>query len=181
MALIAGLTAWTQSRDNQRRRTEGAARRIAAVADALRTTDPRTAQLLGVAAWRVSELPETRRALLGSLGQQELDTFSDPALGDGPVRILTDSGRALLSVEGRTWRTWDVARHRRMHDHTVVDGRLRRLGDHAQLVEVRRVDTADTVLCLRRRDDSPDGGVLEGEHHVLATPHAIVKVALQRD
>ena len=119
VALIAGLAAWTQSRDNERRRTDEAARRIAAVADALRTTDPRTAQLLGAAAWRVAELPETRRALLGSLGQPELDAFSDPAPGDGPRRFLTDSGRTLLSVEGRVWRRWDVAGHRR-----ITSGRL---------------------------------------------------------
>ncbi|MGY1498440.1 nSTAND1 domain-containing NTPase [Streptomyces sp. QTS52] len=119
VALVAGLVAWTQSRDNERRRTEDAARRIATVADSLRTTDPRTAQLLGVAAWRVAELPETRRALLGSLGQQELDAFGDPAPGDGPSRHLIDSGRTLLSVEGRVWRTWDVARHRR-----IAEGRL---------------------------------------------------------
>ncbi|AZQ36143.1 hypothetical protein EJ357_23870 [Streptomyces cyaneochromogenes] len=123
VALVAGLAAWTQSRDNELRRIDDEARRIAAVADGLRTTDPRTAQLLGVAAWRVSELPETRRALLGSLGQQELDTFSDPAPGAGPFRRLTDSGRTLLSVEGRTWRTWDVARHR-----PIAEGRLPEAG-----------------------------------------------------
>ncbi|MCD9879749.1 WD40 repeat domain-containing protein [Streptomyces guryensis] len=134
VALVAGLSAWTQSRNNERRSTEDAARRIASVADALRTTDPRTAQLLGVAAWRVAQLPESRRALLGSLGQPELDTFSDPAPGEGLSRFLTDSGRTLLSAEGRTWRTWDVAGHRRTgsgrlpEDGKVVgaspDGRL---------------------------------------------------------
>ncbi|NUQ97848.1 MAG: hypothetical protein HOY79_15275, partial [Streptomyces sp.] len=123
VALVAGLSAWTQSRDNERRRIDDAARRIAAVAEGLSTTDPRTAQLLGVAAWRVSQLPETRQALLGALGQQELDAFSDPAPGDGPFRALTDSGRTLLSVEGRTWRTWDVARHRR-----IAEGRLPEAG-----------------------------------------------------
>ncbi|WP_416972370.1 hypothetical protein [Streptomyces sp. 4F14] len=112
VALVAGLAVWEQRRDIERRRTEDTARRIASVADSLRTTDPRTAQLLGVAAWRVSELPETRRALLGSLAQQEEDAFSDPAPGDAPFRRLTDSGRTLLSAEGRTWRTWDVVRHR---------------------------------------------------------------------
>jgi WD40 repeat protein/transcriptional regulator with XRE-family HTH domain len=122
VALLASLAAWTQRRDNERRRTDDAARRIAAVADALRTTDPRTAQLLGVAAWRVAELPETRRALLGSLGQQELDAFSDRAPGDGPARFLIDSGRTLLSVEGRTWRTWDVARHRRIASGRLPEG-----------------------------------------------------------
>ncbi|MFI6009488.1 hypothetical protein ACIBAG_11765 [Streptomyces sp. NPDC051243] len=123
VALVAGLAAWTQGRDNERRRIDDAARRIAAVAEGLSTTDPHTAQLLGVAAWRVSQLPETRQALLAALGQQELDTFSDRAPGDGPFRRLTDSGRTLLSVEGRTWRTWDVARHRR-----IAEGRLPEAG-----------------------------------------------------
>ncbi|MFF5496035.1 hypothetical protein [Streptomyces aquilus] len=123
VALVAGLSAWTQSRDNERRRVDDAARRIAAVAEGLSTTDPRTAQLLSVAAWRVSQLPETRQALLGALDQQELDTFSDRAPGDGPFRRLTDSGRTLLSVAGRTWRTWDVARHRR-----TAEGRLPEAG-----------------------------------------------------
>ncbi|WP_405772042.1 hypothetical protein [Streptomyces sp. NBC_01538] len=123
VALVASVAAWTQRRDNERRRTDDAARRTASVADSLRTTDPRTAQLLGVAAWRVAKLPETRRALLGSLGQRELDAFSDPVPGDGPFRRLTDSGRTLLSVEARTWRTWDVARQRR-----IADGRLPEAG-----------------------------------------------------
>ncbi|MFI9170723.1 WD40 repeat domain-containing protein [Streptomyces lincolnensis] len=119
VALVAGLVAVQQHRDNQRRRTDDAARRVAEVADALRTTDPRTAQLLGVAAWRISRLPETRRALLGSLTQPETDTFTDPAPGDSPARFLTDSGRTLLSVDGPVWHTWDVAGHRR-----IAAGRL---------------------------------------------------------
>ncbi|WP_175409881.1 hypothetical protein [Streptomyces sp. TRM64462] len=122
VALIAGLAAWQQGRDNERRRTETAARRIAAVADSLRTTDPRTAMLLGLAAWRVAPLPETRRALLGALAQPESGTFSDPAPGDSPRRFLADSGRTLLSVEGRTWRTWDVATHRPTASGRLTDG-----------------------------------------------------------
>ncbi|MFD5407790.1 nSTAND1 domain-containing NTPase [Streptomyces griseorubiginosus] len=123
VALIAGLAAWTQGRDNERHRVDDVARRVAAVADGLRTTDPHTSQLLAVAAWRVSRLPETRRALLGAADQQEVDAFGDRAPGDGPFRRLTDSGRTLLSVEGRTWRTWDVARHRR-----TAEGRLPQAG-----------------------------------------------------
>ncbi|MGI5196030.1 hypothetical protein ACQEVY_20640 [Streptomyces sp. CA-288835] len=122
VALVAGLVALLEHRDNQRRRTDEAARRIAAVAESLRTTDPRTAQLLGVAAWRAAQLPETRRALLGSLGQPEPDSFIDPAPGDGPTRFLTHSGRRLLSVEGRVWRTWDVVRHRRIASGRLPEG-----------------------------------------------------------
>ncbi|MFJ2441714.1 MULTISPECIES: hypothetical protein [unclassified Streptomyces] len=119
VALVAGLIAWQQHRDNQRRSTDDTARQAAEVADALRTTDPRTAQLLGVAAWRVAQLPETRRALLGALSQSETDAFTDPAPGNSPTRFLSASGRTLLSVDGRTWRIWDVAAHRR-----IASGRL---------------------------------------------------------
>lgn len=165
VALVAGLSAWTQSRDNERRATEDAARRLASVADALRTTDPRTAQLLGVAAWRVAHLPETRSALLGSLGQPEPDTFGDPASGDGLSRYLTDSGRTLLSAEGREWRTWDVARHRRTASGRLPqnvrvqgaspDGRLLALlGDGG-------VRLWDTVAGRWRGDRLPESSVVE--------------------
>ncbi|MDX3454012.1 hypothetical protein PV396_19015 [Streptomyces sp. ME02-8801-2C] len=108
LALISGLASWHLGVDNARRRTDAAARRVADIADAMRTTDPRTAMLLGVAAWRISPLPEARRALLGSLAQPEHAVFTDPAPGNGPTRFLTDSGRTLLSIDTRTWRTWDV-------------------------------------------------------------------------
>ncbi len=97
---------------------------MAAVADALRTTDPRTAMLLGVAAWRISELPESRRALLGALAQRELDNFTDPAPGDGPNRYLDSSGRTLLSVGDSTWRRWDVDTHRRIASGPLPHGAI---------------------------------------------------------
>ncbi|MDX3454011.1 hypothetical protein PV396_19010 [Streptomyces sp. ME02-8801-2C] len=119
VALVVGLAAWTQHTDNEERRTDDAARRVAEVADGLRTTDPRTAMLLGVAAWRVSPLPEARRALLASLTQSERGTFTDPSTAESTERFLLDSGRTLLSSDGRDWRTWDVATGRR-----IASGRL---------------------------------------------------------
>ncbi|GHE44607.1 hypothetical protein GCM10017771_64790 [Streptomyces capitiformicae] len=112
-ALVVGLTAWSQHLDNERQATDTAARRIASVADGLRTTDPRTAMLLGVAAWRVSPLPESRRALLGSLAQPEQDAFTDPAPGAESGGFLTDSGRTLLSAVSGRWMTWDVNTHKK--------------------------------------------------------------------
>ncbi|MFF7161376.1 hypothetical protein ACFZBP_08290 [Streptomyces sp. NPDC008086] len=142
VALVVSLAAWSQHRDNERQRTDTTARRIASVADSLRTTDPRAAMLLGVAAWRVSPLPESRRALLGALAQPERDTFSDPAPGDSPRRLLTPTGRALLSVEGRTWRTYDVATHRR-----TGSGRLPVTGD-----DVVATSPDAKVIALSGRD-----------------------------
>ncbi|MET8983134.1 helix-turn-helix domain-containing protein [Streptomyces sp. NPDC004539] len=140
VALVAGLAAWQQHADNRRRTTDDAARRIAEVADALRTTDPRTAGLLGVAAWRVSRLPETRRALLGALTQPETDTFADPTPGNSLARYLTDSGRTLLSIDGRTWRTWDVAAHRRIASGRLPDGQVSAVAPDGRILAVLGAD-----------------------------------------
>ncbi|MDX3690307.1 hypothetical protein PV726_08215 [Streptomyces europaeiscabiei] len=67
----------------------------------------------------MAPLPETRRALLGSLAQPEVDAFSDPASGYRSQRVLADSGRTLLSVDDSTWETWNLATRR-----TTASGRL---------------------------------------------------------
>jgi WD40 repeat protein len=136
VAVLTAFTVWRQYEDNQRQRTQSAARRVADVADALRTTDPHTALLLGAAAWQLAKLPETRRALLGSLAQRETDTFTDPAPGDGPTRLLADGGRVLLNTDGSNWRTWDVTTHRRIGLGRVPEGTLTETGPDARVVEV---------------------------------------------
>ncbi|NEC84683.1 hypothetical protein [Streptomyces sp. SID12501] len=136
VALMGGLAAWHLSADNARHHTDTAARRVADVADAMRTTDPRTAMLLSVAAWRISPLPEARRALLGSLAQPEHAVFTDPAPGDGPVRFLVDSGRTLLTVDGRTWRTWDVAGVRPIASGRLPVGKVVAAGPDARVLAV---------------------------------------------
>ncbi|MFF3373661.1 hypothetical protein ACFYXF_12030 [Streptomyces sp. NPDC002680] len=136
VSLVIGLTAWQQSRDNERHRVDTAARRVAEVADAMRTTDPHTAMLLGVAAWRISPLPEARRALLGSLAQAEHAIFTDPAPGDGPSRFLADSGRTLLSVDGRTWRTWNVLKGRSTASGRLPAGQVLAAGPDARVLAI---------------------------------------------
>ncbi|WP_445276263.1 nSTAND1 domain-containing NTPase [Streptomyces lincolnensis] len=150
VALVAGLTAWRQHRDNERQRTDTAARRVAAVADGLRTTDPRTAMLLGVAAWRTSPLPESRRALLGSLAQPEAGMFTDPSPGESSTRFLADSGRTLLSVDGRTWRRWDVDTGRLAASGRLPEGSVLGAGPDSRLVAI---DAGDGV----RLWDTVDG------------------------
>jgi len=113
LSLVTGLVAWQLHRNGVRERTETAARRIASVAASMRTTDPRTAMLLSVAAWRTAPLTESRSALLGALTQPQSDAFTAPGADGDTPRFLADSGRTVLSTEGRTWRTWDVATHRR--------------------------------------------------------------------
>ncbi|MEU9452740.1 hypothetical protein [Streptomyces sp. NPDC048277] len=142
VALLTAFAVYREHSDNQRQRTQNAARRVAEVADALRTTDPRTALLLGAAAWNTAELPETRRALLGSLAQPETDTFTDPAPGDGPVRMLTDGGRTLLSATGAGWRTWDVPTHRGTAAGRVPRGTVTESGPDGRILAVTGTDNA---------------------------------------
>ncbi|MCX5257815.1 helix-turn-helix domain-containing protein [Streptomyces canus] len=119
VALMIGLVAWQQHRTELRDNRETTARRVAEVADTMRTTDPRTAMLLSLAAWRIAHLPETRSVLLGALNEAEQDAFTDPGQGSEARRFLVDSGRILLSVNGRTWRTWSTVSHR-----AIASGRL---------------------------------------------------------
>ncbi|MDT0479494.1 nSTAND1 domain-containing NTPase [Streptomyces doebereineriae] len=119
VALAISLVAWQQHRTEVRDDEDTAARRVAAVSDTMRTTDPRTAMLLSLAAWRIAPLPETRAALLDALAQPERDAFTDPAQSDTSARFLVGSGRVLLTVDGRTWRTWNTVTHR-----ALASGRL---------------------------------------------------------
>ncbi|MFF2951511.1 hypothetical protein ACFVVU_09245 [Kitasatospora sp. NPDC057965] len=72
LAMLAGVIAWQQHLTGERRRTEAAARRAAAVADGMRSSDPLTAMRLSLAAWKTADLPESRSALLGATVQGRL-------------------------------------------------------------------------------------------------------------
>ncbi|MFE5797746.1 hypothetical protein ACFQ8C_34915 [Streptomyces sp. NPDC056503] len=98
LALTAGLVAWQQNRVGERRSVEAEARRMAGVASSLRSSDPRTAMRLGLAAWRLADLPETRSAVLSGMAQRELDAFEDPDGDPRTVRSLGSDGRTLTSI-----------------------------------------------------------------------------------
>ncbi|WP_226966911.1 nSTAND1 domain-containing NTPase [Streptomyces phaeolivaceus] len=182
VALVAGLAAWRQHDDNLLQRTQNTARRVAAVADGLRTTDPRSALLLGVAAWRMAPLPETRRALLGSLAQPEVEAFSDPASGFRSRRFLADSGRVLLSVDDRTWQTWNLGTRRTTASGVLPEGEVLAAGPDARVLAVETGDGRIGLWDLRAADWT--GGPLpvagrdgiafgaSGDSFVLAEPGA---------
>ncbi|CAL9341806.1 hypothetical protein SUDANB15_00278 [Streptomyces sp. enrichment culture] len=114
LALIAGLTAWQQSRTSNRRHVEAEARRIAAAADAVRSADPVTAMRLSVAAWHLAPTTESRSALLSATAQPEQHVFPVPDPVSGPaLNRLTADGRTLLSVSARRVVTWDMHTRRR--------------------------------------------------------------------
>ncbi|MDX2935588.1 helix-turn-helix domain-containing protein [Streptomyces ipomoeae] len=114
LSLVAGIVAWQQGRTSDRRHAEAEARRIAAVADGLRRTDPVAAIRLSVAAWRLADLFETRSALLAATAQKEQDvlTLPDPDM-DSDRRQLTQDGRTLVSVSADSIQTWDLRSRQR--------------------------------------------------------------------
>ncbi|RNG20388.1 hypothetical protein EEJ42_23715 [Streptomyces botrytidirepellens] len=113
LALVAGMIAWQRSESEEQERLRTEARRIAALADSLRATDPATAMRLSTASWSLADLPETRSALVGALSQREQDAFTDPSMDPAAVRYLSGEGRTLVSVGAKHVVMWDVRTHRR--------------------------------------------------------------------
>ncbi|MFI6642490.1 hypothetical protein [Streptomyces sp. NPDC050504] len=111
LALIAGTVAWQQNRAGEHERLASAARRAATAAEGLRTSDPRTALRLSVAAWRLSRIPETHSALLGALAQPELPPFTPPG-GSPESKSLSADGRTLFSAEANKLTQWDLRTRR---------------------------------------------------------------------
>ncbi|MFG3255979.1 DNA-binding protein [Streptomyces sp. NPDC048172] len=120
LAMLAGVVAWQQTRTNDRQHIEAEARRIAAVADSMRISEPRRAMRLSVAAWRLADTPETRSALLGALSQPESDALTLPGGTQGgdsageTERFLSADGRTVVSTDRRRAERWDVPGHRRI-------------------------------------------------------------------
>ncbi|OYP19886.1 DNA-binding protein [Streptomyces sp. FBKL.4005] len=122
LALVAGAVAWQQNRAGDRRRVESEARRVAAVADSMRFSDPVTAMRLSVAAWRLADTTETRSALIAAAAQREQDVLTVPGADSGhsdltsnELRRLTADGRYVVSVTADRVGTWDLRTHRRTH------------------------------------------------------------------
>ncbi|MFD4604615.1 helix-turn-helix domain-containing protein [Streptomyces sp. NPDC058464] len=122
LALAAGLLAWQRNGAKEDEAAKAAALWLATESASLRSTDPRTAALLGVAAWRTVELPESRSALLGALEQPERDAFVDPQTGKDVERYLTDRGTTLLSVDGGRVAVRNVGDHRLTRSYHLPAG-----------------------------------------------------------
>ncbi|MFJ5291494.1 hypothetical protein [Streptomyces sp. NPDC088348] len=146
VAVVAGLTAGRQSRIAARNAARSEARRVASVAAALRTTDPRAAMRLSLAAWRIADLPETRSALYGAAAQRDLDVFGGPsaefATDDNDTwRRTSEDGRTLTVVgPGRTDR-WDVTTHLRLPSYAG-------LGPYAKRIAAISPDTRTAVVSV---------------------------------
>ncbi|MGW5265813.1 protein kinase domain-containing protein [Microbispora sp. NPDC004025] len=110
-AASAGL-ALDQKSSAERQRDVAVARRLAALAETSRSSDPARAMALSAAAWRLAAVPEARAALYSSLAQPLRRIDPPPPVtagarfdlsGDGRLLAVADAGRAVL---------WDVAAHR---------------------------------------------------------------------
>ncbi|MER8041619.1 hypothetical protein [Streptomyces sp. NPDC094032] len=132
LATVAGAAAFQRGRDSReqrersvqeraeshRQRDEAAARRVAALAQGTRASDPALAMRLSLAAWALKPTTETRSALLGAYAQPESDTYdvpdpegSPPSSAIAPVRLSAD-GRVAVTVGETRMRAWDVTARR---------------------------------------------------------------------
>lgn len=117
LAVVAGVAAWRQGGVNARQRDEAEARRVAAMVDTLRESDPRTAMRLALAAWRTADLPETRTALRTAAAQSGQDAFTQPEQGGRALNApswLSADGRVLTKVAHDRVLQWDVRTHRQI-------------------------------------------------------------------
>ncbi|MEU6991072.1 hypothetical protein ABZ953_10510 [Streptomyces sp. NPDC046465] len=112
LALVAGVVAWQQNRTSEKRRTEAVARKVSALANGMRFSDPVTAMRLSVAAWRVADTPETRAGLMGAHTQPEEDVFTVPESLDSQ-QFLSQDGRTLVVADRGHVTKWDVRTKRR--------------------------------------------------------------------
>ncbi|MEU7647252.1 nSTAND1 domain-containing NTPase [Streptomyces huasconensis] len=126
LALVAGAVAWQQSRTSEQRHREAVARRVAAVADSMRASDPVTAMRLSAAASTLSGTIETRAALLGALSQREQDVYEVPGVEPMGLTYLSRDGRIAVVAGDRVVRAWSATEHRPagpplpLHDETAV-------------------------------------------------------------
>ncbi|MFD9435770.1 hypothetical protein [Streptomyces sp. NPDC060002] len=151
LALVAALVAWQRNEVSREEGAKAAAQRLATVAAGLRSNDPRTAALLGVAAWKIAPLTESRSALLGALAQSERDAFTDPRTGQNVRRFLTDGGRTLLSVEGTTVTARNVADHKVTATYRLPSGtEVSNAGPGSRFLDVFEPDGGESLWNLPR-------------------------------
>ncbi|WP_328874912.1 hypothetical protein OHT76_35285 [Streptomyces sp. NBC_00287] len=159
LALAAGVAAWRESGVSSRQRDEAEARRVAALADTLRATEPRTAMRLALAAWHTADLPETRTALRTAAAQSELDAFVQPEEGGRALNApawLSSDGRILTTVVRDKAVQWDVPGHRRLRSvrleglsEGVVD-----VSDDGRLVAYRTPGSRNGLIVAGLTDGS---------------------------
>ncbi|MEU2563201.1 DNA-binding protein [Streptomyces longispororuber] len=129
LALVAGALAWQQKQSREQERLRSVARRLAEVAGSLRDSDPKTAQRLSVASYRMADIPESRSAVVEAAVQREQDVFHEPDADPVARGFLSGDGRTWVSVGQERVRRWDVRTHRQLGRPLELEVRPARVAD----------------------------------------------------
>ncbi|MEV0828192.1 nSTAND1 domain-containing NTPase [Nonomuraea rubra] len=105
-AMVAVLLALWQRGVADERLDETMARVAASRAEALRVADPVTARKLGLAAWSLAPIPESRRALAAH--DPAVEVFADPHAGPRTLHAITADGATLAALDEATLRLYDL-------------------------------------------------------------------------
>ncbi|MEW2355128.1 WD40 repeat domain-containing serine/threonine-protein kinase [Spirillospora sp. NPDC029432] len=133
LTISAGGLVFQQGRTVADQRDEAEARRLAALAVAMRRNDPRTARRLAVAAAALADTRETRETLVALRYQWESDMFAPPGVSTTHLREPSPDGRVLAVADpapgdeeaGASVTVWDVGARRRLHAFPVPGPRIR--------------------------------------------------------
>ncbi|MFJ5550040.1 protein kinase [Streptomyces sp. NPDC093225] len=159
IALLAGGVAYLQNREADLRRDQATARAVAQAADSLRGTQPDTAMLLGVAAYRIAHVPEARAALNASAAQREIGSMPLPAVskgeGDDAGRVYSQDGRLVLAFSPSGARLYDISRSRSDLGRPVVS-----IPAAQYVIEEAALVSPDAAHALARAKD--------GTYHLLS-------------
>ncbi|MCW2877284.1 MAG: Serine/threonine protein kinaselike protein [Sphaerisporangium sp.] len=112
VSLAGGGLATYQGSQIAEQRDRAKGRELAYLAGTLRTTEPTTAMLLSVAAWKLEASAEARSSLMSSLHQPETAVFRDPPVRAYSERAMSQDGRRLVSVSRNEIRLYDVRAQR---------------------------------------------------------------------
>ncbi|MFD4988283.1 protein kinase [Streptomyces sp. NPDC058374] len=155
LALLAGGVAWTQNQQAELRRTQATARAVAQSAESLRSTDPTAAMLLGLASWRIAEVPEARGALNTAALQLERGVLPLRPLdaGDESGRLLSADGRRLVTYSPLGVQVWETGKGPGGAERPLVELTPDAIDLSAPLETVLSAD--GTYLLLRQKDGRP--------------------------
>ncbi|MEW9527238.1 protein kinase [Microbispora sp. NPDC049125] len=158
-----GLSVY-QGRRIAEQRDQATGQQISAFAGTMRTTDPGTAMLLTVAAWRLAPGTDTRSALTTSLYQPEIAAFHDPQATGTTRRALSRDGRVLADVSADGVRLYDVRTGKRNGgwarpgigaDQFLQDVALSPTGRYLAVALSAKVVVWDTRTGKRKREYDP--------------------------
>ncbi|UBU11775.1 nSTAND1 domain-containing NTPase [Nonomuraea gerenzanensis] len=107
VAMVAVLLALWQRGVADGRLDETMARVAASRAESVRVSDPVTARKLGLAAWLLAPIPESRRAL--TVSDPAVEVFTDPYAGPRALHAITGDGATLAALDETTLRLYDLA------------------------------------------------------------------------